>query len=413
MRLLCVSAQLPGHLDWGGYLQTAAALHRRGHTLLWASGREVAGQVSRAGVPFHPLQATGWRWPPPPPLAPAPHTNPADLQQQRQLRALDQWLDPGRVAAAMTELAALAAAFRPHVILSEMFVAAAGLVAEQMDVPLAVMGWPAPAPHTPTSLDTMTHLARQRLDDLLRPQGLQGANFSAEGPPALCSPHLHLTYWTPGWYAGMALGEQTVHVGGRAAQPPAGLSPDPALPHPDDAPWVLITLGTSFNADPNFFLAAAHAAAQMGCLPLLAVGTPLTTSWVVSMRPRLPRGAVLRPMFDFATTLPFVAVAIHHGGAGTTHALATHAVPQIVVPHAADQIRQAQGLLRTGAGLHLPPKQVTIPRLEQALADALPDLGDLRGYAAALQAEMDALGGIPAAASILEEKFAKGLQGEI
>ena len=143
----------------------------------------------------------------------------------------------------------------------------------------------------------------------------------------------------------------------------------------------------------------------MGCLPLLAAGAPLATPWVAAMRGRLPQSAVLRPFVDFGTALPFVAAAVHHGGAGTTHALATHAVPQIVVPHAADQIRQAQGLLRTGAGLHLPPKQVTIPLLEQALAQALPDLGDLRSQAAVLQDEMDALGGVPAAATRIEEWF--------
>ena len=55
MRFLFVSAQIPGHLDWGGYLETAAELHRRGHDVLWASGPAVAPlvgdeyTVSRAG----------------------------------------------------------------------------------------------------------------------------------------------------------------------------------------------------------------------------------------------------------------------------------------------------------------------------------------------------------------------------
>ena len=41
MRLLFCSAQLPGHLDWGGYLPTAVELAQRGHTVLWASGAAV------------------------------------------------------------------------------------------------------------------------------------------------------------------------------------------------------------------------------------------------------------------------------------------------------------------------------------------------------------------------------------
>ncbi|MCB0149248.1 MAG: hypothetical protein KDE01_16555, partial [Caldilineaceae bacterium] len=79
------------------------------------------------------------------------------------------------------------------------------------------------------------------------------------------------------------------------------------------------------------------------------------------------------------------------------------ALPQIVVPHAADQIHQAQGLARTGAGLHIPPKDVTVDRLAAALAALLPDLAPVRAHAAALRAELAALGGVPAAVAILEQ----------
>ena len=70
MRVLFLSAQMPGHLDWGGYLQTAAELARRGHDTLWASGRRGAGPPSqRANVALpRAWRNTGWRWPPPPPL---------------------------------------------------------------------------------------------------------------------------------------------------------------------------------------------------------------------------------------------------------------------------------------------------------------------------------------------------------
>jgi UDP:flavonoid glycosyltransferase YjiC (YdhE family) len=98
-----------------------------------------------------------------------------------------------------------------------------------------------------------------------------------------------------------------------------------------------------------------------------------------------------------------MAAAIHHGGAGTTHALVLHAVPQIVVPHAADQNRQAQGVMRSGVGHYLPPKEVTIARLTDLLAEVLPDRSPLRANAVALQAEFAALGGVPAAADLLEQ----------
>lgn len=399
MRVLCVSAPLPGHLDWGGYLATAAELAHRGHTVCWASGRAVQEQV--AGLAFEPLAETGWRWPPPPPLPHDPNADPQAVRRQRQLRALDQWLEPARVAAATQELAAVIDAFRPDLILSEMFIAAAGLAAEQARAPLVVMGWPAPAPRSADANpgDEMVQIARARLDDLLARFGLSGVNWSESGPPALCSPHRHLTYWSSRWFGEATVGSQTVHVGGRR---PAPIAPPAGLPSPDDAPWVLITLGTSFNVDPAFFIAATHAAAALGCLPLVAVGAPLNTPWVQAMRPRLPAKTVLAPRLDFAAVMPHSAAAIHHGGAGTTHALVTQAVPQIVVPHAADQMRQAQGVTRCQVGLAIPPKEVTVDRLVAALAQTLPDRSPLRGHAQTLQAEFDALGGVPAAADELE-----------
>ena len=123
---------------------------------------------------------------------------------------------------------------RPDFILTEMFVAAAGIVAEQADIPLAVMGWPAPPPHRLTGADEMVLMARQRLDDLLARFGLTGVNWTADGPPALCAPRLHLTYWSPGWFDGANHGPQTVHVGGLRPRSTARPSsrPGPARARP-------------------------------------------------------------------------------------------------------------------------------------------------------------------------------------
>ena len=285
MRALFLSAQLPSHLDWGGYLPTAATLARRGHEVIWASGDGVQGLVQGAGVRFHPLASTGWRWPPPPPLHADAAPDAESLRSLKQQRALDQWLDVERVATAVEEIVDLGRKFRPDLIVSEMFVAAAGLAAEMLETPLVVAGWPAPAAVSHRD-DPMIDVARTRLQELLARFHLRGRNWTAEGPPALLSPHLHVTYWSPSWFEGVPMRPQTRHVGGFAPATP----PDPPsdLPAPEDAPWALITLGTSFNRDPNFFITAAHAAARMGCLPILSFGADLATPWIEETLPRLP-----------------------------------------------------------------------------------------------------------------------------
>lgn len=399
MRFLFVSAQLPGHLDWGGYLATAVTLQRQGHTVLWASGAAVQAAVQAAGVTWQPLTETGWRWPPPPPLAPTATDDAATVRQLRAARALDQWLDVERVGQAVAELEAVAAQFQPDLVVSETFVSAAGLVAERLRAPFVVAGWPALPTTTIGGDATVIALARARLHQLLEHFALTGVNWSATGAPALLSPTLHLTYWSPGWYKGVALLSQTQHVGGRA--------PSTAPPDLDGDPQVLITLGTSFGNDAHFFLAAAQAADQLGCTPLLALGGQLPAAQRQAVEAQLPASAVVQEQVDFAQLLPRIAVAIHHGGAGTTHALVTHAIPQIVVPHAADQAHQAQGVVRSGVGFHLPAKEVTVDKLVRVLAQLLPDLSRQRMQAQLLQTEFASLGGVKRAADLLVKACGK------
>lgn len=397
MRFLFVSAQVPGHLDWGGYLATAAELQRRGHAVLWATGAAMARTVEQAGVPFYALNETGWRWPPPPPLQPDAALTVEDLQLLRAERALNQWLDEGRVTQAIDELVVLGETFQPDLIVSEMFISAAGLAAEVLQKPFAVAGWPATLPQASRNQSIVT-MARTRLQRLYEAFQITGQNWTSTGPPALLSPLLHLTYWSPRWYTGVALLPQTRHVGG-SAQPPRTAAP---FPWTEDDPLVFITLGTSFGHDPNFFVAATQAATALGCLPIVALGGQFTPAQKSALQAQLPESTVITETVDFGAVLPKVAAAIHQGGAGVTHALVTHAVPQIVVPHAADQIHQAQGVVRSGVGLHIPPKQVTVDSLRIALARLLPDLSPMRANAQALQQEFAELGGVPQAANILE-----------
>ena len=402
MRFLFASAPLLGHLDWGGLLSTAAELARRGHAVHWASGPEVQPLLTAHGLSGHVMAETGWRWPLPPPLPADAADTPQEFARQRMIRSLDQWFDVERVAAATATLNRIGQSAQPDLLVSEMFVAAAGLSAEALGVPFAVAGWPALHSVLPENAQFVAEMAQERLVTLTGMFGVSGINWAREGAPALLSPHLHLSYWSPRWFAGLPLLPQNRLVGGIA--PPAQPWNTPWLNQlPMDRPWAFITLGTAFTDDPNFFVAAAHASVHVGCLPILAVGNDVNSAWSQALRTRLPKPSVLVGRVNFSEVLPYAAVAIHHGGAGTTHALVTHAVPQIVVPHAADQARQAEGVARSGVGYRIAPKDVTVPVLVQALHHALPDDSPIRGNARALQAEFASLGGVPVAADALEE----------
>jgi len=398
MRYLFVSAQIPGHLDWGGYLPTAIQLQQRGHTVLWVTGQAMAPLLARAGIPGHFLAETGWRWPPPPPLQPALGADPELIRHQRALRALDQWLEEERVVQATNALVELGHSFRPDVIISEVFLSAAGLAAEVLACPFVIAGWPAMPPKISGGNEAVVDAARQRLHRLCERFGITGVNWTKSGPPVQESPLLHITYWSPRWYDGVALLPQTRHVGGVA--PP---TPTAAPPWADEQPAVFITLGTSFGQDANFFLLAARAAEEMGCLPIIALGGQFKAEQEAALRQQLPLTAIVEQRFDLNAVLPSVAAAIHAGGAGVTHALVTHAVPQMIVPHAADQIHQAQGVVRSGAGHHLPTQQATVETMVDGLAELLPDLSPLRTAAQELRDEFAQLGGVVTAAELVEQ----------
>lgn len=429
MRFLFVSAQLPGHLDWGGFLDTAVELQSRGHQVLWASGKEVAHLLRKADIPLHTVEQTGWRWPPPPPFQPDPSLSPDEIHTLHAKRALDQWLDLSRVAPAVVELLALCQTFAPDVIVAENFVSAAAIAAEVIDIPFAVAGWPAFQAHTNPKTQVIADLAHKRLDSLKEQFKITGVNWSTIGAPTLLSPWLHLSYWSQRWFQDVTLLAQTQHVGGQAQIVDSLPEHDPSamllngeltgsgLADAEsimDAPWVFVTLGTSFADDPNFFIAATHAIEQVDAVPIVALGGTQEPSasdaengrgvTAAEICERLAPSSIVLEQINFGAVFPSIGAAIHHGGAGTTHALVTHAVPQIVVPHAADQMHQAHGVARSEVGVAIRPQNVTIEALAQVLDEMLLESSHFQQNAQRLQSEFAQLGGVQRAADLLTTK---------
>lgn len=380
-RLLCFAVDLPGHLDWGGYLTTTQALARRGHAVLWAGGEAVRPRIAAAGLPFAPLSTTGWRHDLPPL---PPDLNLAQREQARRERALAVWLDPETVGRAVAELLAVAQTFRPDAILIEPFAAAGVLLAEKLDLPLVVVGRPALPPATADAgVPPAVATAVTRLCETV---GVLGRYWDLRrGLPT--SPRLHLDFFCRPWYADLpAIGAQTVFCGGL-----------PASRRKRDrrSSTVLITLGSTFRDDPAFFRLAAQAVLGAGARALVVTGGQGDV-------PGLPTGCEVVSWVDYGTVFPRLAAVVHHGGVATTHAALVYGVPQLVVPHAGDQAVQAGRVTQAGVGYGIRPRDFNAATATPLVKSLLTDPG-FRVAAQHWAQEMHALGGIETAVAAVEE----------
>lgn len=354
-----ISAPLAGHLDWGGFLKTALCLQKQGHDVLWISGSAISNTVTQTGLKFQPIKQTGWLWPPPP----APDVSQIPPQQAvmlRYQRALDTWLSEELVGDAAAEIIQLASEIgTPDLIVTDPFLSAAALAAEALACPLAVCGWVAQQDLDESKFfpvqKTLAEESQQRIHRLLDRFGLQGVNF-AQGPtPSVTSPHLHISYFNEQWYQteNAILLPQNRFVGGRP-HPTATPTPQWLQDIPDSIPLILITLGSVFTGDLGFFSWAAQAAAHLRHVPVVVIGNnPFTPEEKATLKQSLPPVTRLLNWVDYEQVLPRAKLIIHHGGMGTTHAAAIHGIPQLVVPHAADQRGQARRVAMVKVGLNL------------------------------------------------------------
>ena len=100
---------------------------------------------------------------------------------------------------------------------------------------------------------------------------------------------------------------------------------------------------------------------------------------VAGARPGPRDGAFVVGEVDHRALLPHVVAAAHHGGAGTTHAVAAAGLPQVVVPHLGDQAHFARQVHRAGLGPAPLRPLLATPR---TVADRLHEALAAPGYAA-------------------------------
>jgi MGT family glycosyltransferase len=399
-------AQLYSHTDWGGFLKTAIALHAQGHDVIWVSQESLRGAIENKGLMFEAIAETGWLWPPPP-TPDFTKIHPQEAVKLRYTRALDTWLSEDLVVQGIECLLELANRIgKPDTIVTDPFLSAAALAAEKLKVPLIVAGWPATANLDEQSLfpvqRDLSSDSMQRILQLCEKFDLEGINFSKGTAPAIRSPHLHVTYFTPEWYAAeqSMMMPQTQFVGG-TKNIPDDEAPKWLTDIPADIPMAMITLGTVFTGDLGFFSWAASAAASAHLLPVVVLGwADFDVEKKDELKRVLPRGTRLLNFAPFDHVLPRCKLMIHHGGMGTTHYAIVHGLRQIVVPHAADQRIQAQRVAQAKIGLNLTAFDVQKGQLQEG-AKAIMEADWVGENCKRFAEEMAALGGVERAAQLI------------
>lgn len=137
---------------------------------------------------------------------------------------------------------------------------------------------------------------------------------------------------------------------------------------PPARPRVCITLGSALPSMSGIdgVREVLAALARLDVEVVLALGevdlTPLGT---------LPTGVHVAGWMPLSSLAPTCTVIVHHGGSGTTMNALVAGVPQLVLPHFADQPMNAASVAARGVGLRLEPAAATADAIAQAVGRLL------------------------------------------
>jgi UDP:flavonoid glycosyltransferase YjiC (YdhE family) len=155
-------------------------------------------------------------------------------------------------------------------------------------------------------------------------------------------------------------------------------------------PLVYLTLGTYVSGQVGSLRAAAAGVGTLEVDALVTVGPDGDPS---DLGP-LPGSVRVERFVPQGVLLPHLDLVVHHGGSGTLLGALAHALPQLLLPHGADQFMNARALLDSGAGLQLLPEEIT----PESVADAVRTLLGEPGYRDAAEILAVEIAGMPSPA---------------
>lgn len=165
----------------------------------------------------------------------------------------------------------------------------------------------------------------------------------------------------------------------------------------DGRPLIYLTFGTLFNVNDAFRSAVEALGLLSDVVVLVTVGP---TGDVDAFGPQ-PGHVTVERYIAQSELLGHVAVVVSHGGSGTMLGALAEGIPLVVLPQAADQLRNASAAARAGAGIALFEGETSVDAVRTAILTALTDVG-VRAAAQRLQSEIAAMPTVDDAAMAIE-----------
>ncbi len=378
MRVLFVTSPAEGHFY--PMVPLAWALRSAGAQVLVAAPESFAGEVTTAGLPAAancgPLDMIETMRPDPGSGTPRQATDPVESRRNtgRGFAKLAALVLPGTLE--------LARSWGPDVVIAESMALAAPVVGSTLGVPYIEHRW---------GLAVQPELAAVARAEM---STLTGTPLPS--PPVetldVCPP----SFQSPGASPAAAF----------AYMPYNGPAAVPAWTRePRQRPRVCLTLGTVL---PRY----GRVTPLMNLL--LKALVQLDVEVVVAMREEdrrrledldlLPAEVRTAAWLPLNAVLPACDAVVHHGGSGTTMTSLVHGLPQVALPHFADQFVNADRITTTGTGVALSPDEADADAVASAVSTVLAD-GRFRAAAAAVRSEIAALP-TPAATVEVVRRFA-------
>ncbi|WP_413287171.1 macrolide family glycosyltransferase [Bacillus mojavensis] len=130
-----------------------------------------------------------------------------------------------------------------------------------------------------------------------------------------------------------------------------------------DGPLMLISLGTAFNAWPEFYKMCIEAFRNSSWQVIMSVGKTIDPESL----DEIPANFTIRQSVPQLEVLAKADLFISHGGMNSTMEAMNVGVPLVVIPQMHEQELTAKRVDELGLGVYLPKEEVTVSRLQEAV----------------------------------------------